>query len=102
MKSYPDVPEWMYLAFLFACVVAMCLVGAFTPFVMPWWSVLLAVFIAAATILPTGIICAITGTQIGLNVLSQLIAGFMLPGKTVTVMAFKSLCCKLYLIGIQC
>ena len=88
----------MYLSFLGLCTAAMCLVGAFTPFEMPWWTVLLAVFIAAITILPTGIIYAIAGTQIGLNVLSQLIAGFMLPGKTVTVMAFKSLC---YNVQIQ-
>lgn len=92
MKAYPDVPEWMYLTFLAVCTVAMCLVGVFTPFSMPVWAVLLAVFIAAATILPTGIIFAITGTQIGLNVLSEMVIGFILPGQTVTVMAFKSLC----------
>lgn len=102
MKAYPEVPEWMYLAFLLVCTAGMCFVGAFTPFVMPWWSVLLAVLIAAVTILPTGIIFAITGTQIGLNVLSELVIGFIAPGQTVTVMAFKSLSynCQIQAFGL--
>lgn len=41
--------------------------------------------------IPIGLIQAVSGTQIGLNVLTEFVIGLILPGQTVAVMTFKSL-----------
>ncbi len=67
------------------------IVSVFTPFVMPIWAVLLCVTIALFFLLPIGVIYAITGLPLGLNVLTEFVIGLMIPGQTIAVMAFKSL-----------
>lgn len=37
MKAYADIPEWLYLAYLFVFSVLAVFVCQFTPFYMPWW-----------------------------------------------------------------
>lgn len=58
---------------------------------MPIWAVFLCVGISIACVLPIGIIVAVTGQQLYLNVLTEFVIGLMIPGKTIAVMAFKSL-----------
>jgi OPT family oligopeptide transporter len=41
-------------------------------------------------VIPIGMIQAITNQQVGLNVITELIIGFMLPGKPVAMMLFKT------------
>ena len=43
------------------------------------------------SILPIGIIQAIAGSSIGLNVLTEFVIGLLIPGRTIAVMTFKSL-----------
>jgi len=57
---------------------------------MPIWACLLSIFIGGALVLPIGIICAVTGSRVGINVLLELI-GYLLPGQTIPVMSFKAL-----------
>eukprot|EP01135_Chromosphaera_perkinsii_P006305 Nk52_evm34s485 gene=Nk52_evmTU34s485 len=45
---------------------------------MPWWAVILSLGIACTFIIPVGAIQAVTGNQIGLNILSELIGGLAL------------------------
>lgn len=40
--------------------------------------------------LPIGMIQAITNTQVGLNVITELIIGFAVPNKPVSMMIFKT------------
>ncbi|RKO97434.1 hypothetical protein CXG81DRAFT_10581 [Caulochytrium protostelioides] len=91
MSKYKDVPDWAYWIFLVACTAIMCVCCVMTPFQMPIWSVFLAIGLAGMFLLPYGIIAAITGTQLYLNVLSEFVIGLIIPGQTVAVMAFKSL-----------
>ena len=44
---------------------------------------------AAVYVIPIGMIQAITNQQIGLNVITELIVGYALPGKPVALMMFK-------------
>lgn len=60
------------------------------PTEMPIWGLVLALSVAAIYIIPTGMIQAITNQQIGLNVLSELIAGYAIPGKPLALMIFKT------------
>ncbi|KAJ3007633.1 hypothetical protein HKX48_009009 [Thoreauomyces humboldtii] len=98
MKAYPEVPEWIYGIFLVVFFVGMIIVGKYTPFVLPAWSVIVAALISFVFTLPIAIIQSITGQQIGLNIVSEMVAGYAMPGNLVAVMCFKSFC---YNIMIQ-
>lgn len=91
MAAYPDVPDWAYLAFLLVMIVVQCVVSVTTPFVMPLWSVFLCLAIVIVCLLPFGIIQAVTGTGFEINVLTEFIIGYLIPGQTVSVICFKSL-----------
>jgi len=60
------------------------------PTEVPIWGLLLAFVIAAFYIIPAGMIQAITNQQIGLNVITELVAGYALPGKPLSLMIFKT------------
>ncbi|KAL2917250.1 OPT superfamily [Polyrhizophydium stewartii] len=90
MKAYPDIPEWMYLAWLGFWVVVMILVGLLTPFKLPWWGVFFGLALALVFIVPSGIVQGSSGLQIPLNIITQLTMGLLVPGQTVPVMTFKS------------
>ncbi|CVK88654.1 probable isp4 protein [Fusarium mangiferae] len=81
MRKYKEAPTWWYLS-LFAI---MLLIGFYTVLVYPtnlsWWAFLLAIAISFGFALPIGIIQAVTNTQIGLNVLTEFIYGYLQPGR---------------------
>jgi OPT family oligopeptide transporter len=60
------------------------------PTEMPVWAFVLALIIAFTYVIPIGMIQAITNQQIGLNVITELIIGFALPGRPVAMMMFKT------------
>ena len=91
MRAYPDVPEWMFLAFLGVMIFVQIAVSLWTPFAMPVWSVFLCIGMVLFFLLPIGIIYAVTGIALGINVMSEFLIGLLIPGQTVAVMAFKSL-----------
>ena len=41
-------------------------------------------------IIPIGMILAITNQQVGLNVITELIIGYVLPGRPISMMLFKT------------
>ncbi|KAJ3098028.1 hypothetical protein HDU97_004361 [Phlyctochytrium planicorne] len=91
MDVYPEVPDWWYivcLAINVALAIAVCQWGGFD---LPWWGVILGLALAVVSILPIGIIQAISGQAIGLNVMSEFMIGLILPGRMAAVMAFKTL-----------
>ncbi|KAJ3122417.1 hypothetical protein HK100_012015 [Physocladia obscura] len=90
MEAYPDVPEWAYLLFLAVVTILAIAVSVWTPFNMPWWAIFFNLFLCGIFLLPFGVIQAISGFSLGLNVLTEFLIGLMLPGQTVAVMAFKS------------
>lgn len=70
----------------------MLALGFYTVLVYPtnltWWSFLLALFISFSFALPIGIIEAVTNTQIGLNVLTEFIYGYIQPGRPLALMLY--------------
>ncbi|OAA73908.1 small oligopeptide transporter, OPT family [Cordyceps fumosorosea ARSEF 2679] len=90
MRKYPEAPDWWYLT-LFLVMLA---IGLYTVVAYPtnfaWWAFLLAILISYAFSLPIGIIQAITNTQIGLNVLTEFIYGYIQPGRPLGLMLFKT------------
>ncbi|KAF8181623.1 small oligopeptide transporter [Pholiota molesta] len=81
MAHYPQVPEWYYacifaITFVFACI---CI--QVWPSGMTIWALIIALLISLVYVVPIGMIQAVTNRQVGLNVITELIVGFMIPGK---------------------
>jgi OPT family small oligopeptide transporter len=90
MAAYPEVPQWWYATiFLVNMGMGIAAIRAW-PTQMPVWSFFLALAIAIVMALPIGMIQAITNTQVGLNVITELIIGFAVPNKPVSMMIFKT------------
>jgi hypothetical protein len=68
----------------------MLIIGFITVLTYPtnlnWWSFLLAVAISFGFSLPIGIIQAVTNNQIGLNVLTEFVYGYIQPGRPLALM----------------
>ncbi|XP_010448244.1 PREDICTED: oligopeptide transporter 5-like [Camelina sativa] len=105
-KNYKEVPQWWFVAVLavsFVLALYAC-EGFGKQLQLPWWGLLLACAIAFTFTLPIGVILATTNQQMGLNVISELIIGFLYPGKPLTNVAFKtygsvSMSQALYFVG---
>ncbi|KAJ3281750.1 hypothetical protein HDU76_008860, partial [Blyttiomyces sp. JEL0837] len=91
MDVYPDVPDLWYVILLAVNLVIGIVVCQFGGFGLPWWGVILGLALAIVSIIPIGVIQAISGQQIGLNVMSEFMIGLILPGRIAAVMAFKTL-----------
>ncbi|KAI1302627.1 OPT oligopeptide transporter protein-domain-containing protein [Xylaria venustula] len=90
MLKYREAPLWWYTC-LFLVFLALSLVAVlFYPTNLTWWAFLLAVIIAFVFSLPIGIIEAITSQEIGLNVLTEFIYGYIQPGRPLALMLFKT------------
>jgi OPT family small oligopeptide transporter len=94
MSKYKEAPTWWYMG-LFGVMMVLSF-GTVLSFntELTWWAFLLAIFISTAFALPIGIIQAISNQQIGLNVLTEFLFGYLQPGKPLAVstsLAIRSL-----------
>lgn len=90
MRKYADTPDWWYYAWflvLFALALVTVLVWD-THFT--WWAMFVAMGLALFFLVPIGMIQGITNLQIGLNVITEFIVGYMLPGRPIAMMLFKT------------
>ncbi|KAG0046037.1 hypothetical protein BGZ83_008764, partial [Gryganskiella cystojenkinii] len=99
MRAYPEVPQLWYAIFYVIMAVAACLVCEFYGTQLPWYGLLLALFMGWALTLPIGVMNAITGYGPGLNVITELVCGYIWPGKPIANMVFK---CYGYMAMAQC
>ncbi|CAK7271076.1 hypothetical protein SEPCBS119000_004415 [Sporothrix epigloea] len=90
MKKYRDAEDWWYAAlFVIMIGISFAVVCAWdTGF--PWWGYVVCMILPIVWTVPIGIIQAITNTQLGLNVLTEFIVGYMLPGRPLAMMMFKN------------
>ncbi|KAL5803822.1 hypothetical protein ACOSQ3_030622 [Xanthoceras sorbifolium] len=91
-KNYEAVPQWWFHIILVLVVILSIFSceGFGKQLQLPWWGILLACAIALFFTLPIGIIQATTNQQPGLNVITELIIGYMYPGKPLANVAFKT------------
>ncbi|KAL2132735.1 hypothetical protein VTI74DRAFT_3445 [Chaetomium olivicolor] len=90
MRVYREVPEWWYLICLaIAMALGMAGIAVYptntTPFV-----VLYGIALCLAFVIPIGIILAMTGVQVTLNVLAEFIGGVWAEGNAIAMCFFKS------------
>jgi hypothetical protein len=57
--------------------------------------------LSALLLVPIGVIQAVTGVSIGLNVISELVGGFVVPGKAIPMNMFKSYGCMCLLSALN-
>lgn len=90
MKAYKECPFWWYLiTFVIFLVFAIVSMRCWNT-EMPIYSLFIALLIAYVFLFPVGIIAALTNIQVGLNVLTEFIIGYMVPGKPIAMMFFKT------------
>ncbi|KAF9530830.1 OPT oligopeptide transporter [Crepidotus variabilis] len=90
MAKYKQVPEWWYgVIFLTMFGFGIAVIkGWETGFPVQWF--ILALVISFFYAIPIGMIQAITNQQVGLNVVTELIIGYGLPGHPIAMMMFKT------------
>ncbi|KAF2717769.1 oligopeptide transporter [Polychaeton citri CBS 116435] len=90
MRNYKTVPTWWYMA-LFVVMIGFSFAAACAyPTGMAAYSVVLALVIAVVWTIPIGIIQATTNIQLGLNVFTEFIIGYLQPGHPIAMMMFKT------------
>ncbi|KAF2664976.1 small oligopeptide transporter, OPT family [Microthyrium microscopicum] len=90
MKKYKEAPDWWFgvifvimVAFSFGTVLGY-------PTHLTWWALIIALIISIVWMVPIGMIQATTNIQIGLNVFTEFIISYMLPGRPLAMMSFKT------------
>ena len=89
MRSYKEVPEWVYSVVLCISIgLGAAGIAAYPTNTSPA-AALYGVFMAAIFCVPCGIIMAITNVEITLNVLAELFSGLWFPGNATAMLYFK-------------
>ncbi|KAI0480871.1 small oligopeptide transporter [Xylariaceae sp. FL0804] len=90
MRKYKEAPSWWYTSLFFIMLALGFISILLYPTNLTWWAFLLAVATSFIFSLPIGIIQAVTNHQIGLNVLTEFIFGYIQPGRPLALMIFKT------------
>lgn len=89
-QNYKDVPEWWFLiVFLVFFGISIVTIRCWNT-EMPVYALIVALLIAVLFLLPVGVIFALTNIAVGLNVVTEFIIGYMVPGKPLAMMFFKT------------
>ncbi|KAF9341006.1 hypothetical protein BGZ91_011410 [Linnemannia elongata] len=89
MRVYPEVPQLWYAAFYIAMAGLAIFVCEMYIKQLPWWGLLVALAMGWVLTLPICAMQAITGSAPALNITTELVCGYILPGKPIANMAFK-------------
>jgi len=89
MQAYDPVPKSWYIITVSLSLGASILLVMFSPLQLPVWALLLCVAVALVFLLPVGVIKATSDTSIGLNVITEFVAGYLMPGRPIANVAFK-------------
>ncbi|KAI9286534.1 OPT family small oligopeptide transporter [Umbelopsis sp. AD052] len=91
MAAYKEVPAWWYYIVFVGGIALNIGLAYANQSLLPWWGVLFAILMSTFLTLPLGVITAISGNGFGLNVVAEMLCGFVLPGKPIANMYFKTL-----------
>ncbi|KAK0601663.1 hypothetical protein LWI29_026194 [Acer saccharum] len=91
-KNYEAVPQWWFQLILVLTfgLSLYALEGFDKQLQLPWWGLILACAMAFVFTLPVGVIQATTNMQPGLNAITELVIGYMYPGKPLANVTFKT------------
>lgn len=91
MKNYKEVPDWWFLiialvSFIFAIVV----LTEYEELNTPVWTIFFVIGLNLVFLIPMTYLYAISGSTEGLNVVTELIVGYALPGHPEALMFVKA------------
>ncbi|XP_058114222.1 oligopeptide transporter 5-like [Magnolia sinica] len=92
MKKYDPIPEWWFHVILI-CTVGLSIFaceGFGGQLQLPFWGILLGCALVLIFLLPIGVIQATSNQSLELNIITELLIGYLYPGKPIANMAFKS------------
>ncbi|KAH8120611.1 glutathione transporter [Phellopilus nigrolimitatus] len=90
MSIYPEVPQtWYAIMGLVAFALSIVTIHVWDT-KLPVWGLLVALIVALVLLVPVGVIRAITNQTVAVQVLAELLVGYMLPGRPVAMMIFKT------------
>jgi OPT family oligopeptide transporter len=89
MQAYPEVPQLWYACMGFVALILMIVTVEIFPTQLPVWALFFGLLLGALLTVPLGMLQAITNQQITLQVMHEMLAGYMLPGKPIANMIFK-------------
>lgn len=90
MAAYKEVPEWWYFICLVISVVFGCIAISQWPTYTSVGVVFYGIALCLIFVVPIGIVYAMTGIQITLNVLAEFIGGSFVEGNALAMCFFKS------------
>ncbi|KAF7732482.1 hypothetical protein EC973_003227 [Apophysomyces ossiformis] len=91
MSAYDEVPTSWYYTIYAIGIILNIIVAYVNHSQLPWWGVLFAIGMSSVLSLPLNFISAVTGTSFGLNVVAEMICGFVFEGYPVANIYFKTL-----------
>lgn len=91
MAKYPEVPDWWFLVILIILIVLAILCVELYPTETPVWGIFFALVFNFIFLIPLGLLLATTTYGFGLNVLVELLVGYMIPGNGLALMFIKAL-----------
>ncbi|KAF5347710.1 hypothetical protein D9756_010325 [Leucocoprinus leucothites] len=90
MSWYKQVSEWWYACIFFFMFAFSVITITIWDTKFPVQYFILALVVSFFYVIPVGMIQAITNQQVGLNMVSELIIGYALPGRPIAMMMFKT------------
>ncbi|PVG01711.1 putative oligopeptide transporter [Serendipita vermifera] len=90
MRKYPEVPDSWYLTIVIAFFMLVVVAIEIWPTGMPVWGMALSLIIPILYLLPCGLVFAVTGQGIAINLIVETIPGALLAGKPLPNMIFKA------------
>jgi hypothetical protein len=86
MEVYREVPQWWYgIVFLVLFALSIVTIKVFDTN-LPVWGLIVALLLPIIYFLPSAFIFATTAQIMTLNLIAQLVPGFLLPGRPIAVM----------------
>jgi OPT family small oligopeptide transporter len=91
MLVYPEVPQWWYITVGVLAMICVLVAVEIFPTKLPVWAVFFAAGISSLVSIPLAMLQAITNQQMPTQVLSEMIGGYLVPGKPIANVIFKTL-----------
>ena len=90
MRNYPEIPHWWFATVFAFCIVTGIIAIEVFHTGLPVWGYLLAVLVPLAYVVPAAFVYAMTGQLVAINLLVELIAGYLFQGEPIPTMVSLS------------
>ena len=90
MQYYPEVPMWWYGVIGIISFSSLCITIKIIPTQLPIWAIVIAILLSFILSIPLSILKAISNQRSGTQLMFELLAGYIIPGRPTANMIFKT------------